>query len=223
MVSALRRDQIWREDAKTNFVGQTREEFIAGAAALLEDIQASLHREATEKRDANITRGLTTLEQLAEFFSEDKRYPGWVELNWSRPTGAALDKVVEQLKALKLTIRNTALDAAPAQGLPLHRRGGSGTDLRRSFLLIDVETIRRRCSLLRRRFAFELRWLTTCGSGAAWHIRAHASLHAPCCSPAARRRHCATQGTRCAFASTLARDRGITGRVRNAPHALLAG
>jgi prolyl-tRNA synthetase len=25
--------------------------------------------------------------------------------------------VVEQLKALKLTIRNTALDAAPAQGL----------------------------------------------------------------------------------------------------------
>ncbi|WCT78472.1 aminoacyl--tRNA ligase-related protein [Novosphingobium humi] len=117
MVSALRRDRIWREDAKTNFVGQSREEFVAGAAALLEDIQASLHREATEKRDANITRGLTTLAELAEFFAEDKRYPGWVELNWSRPTGAALDKVVEQLKALKLTIRNTALDAAPAQGL----------------------------------------------------------------------------------------------------------
>ncbi|WDF71589.1 proline--tRNA ligase [Novosphingobium sp. KACC 22771] len=117
MVSALRRDRIWREDAKTNFVGQSREEFVAGAAALLDDIQASLHREATEKRDANITRGLTTLAQLAEFFAEDKRYPGWVELNWSRPTGDALEKVVEQLKALKLTIRNTALDAAPAEGL----------------------------------------------------------------------------------------------------------
>ena len=37
-------------------------------------------------------------------------------LNWSRPTGAALDAVVERLKALKLTFRNVALDAAEAQG-----------------------------------------------------------------------------------------------------------
>jgi prolyl-tRNA synthetase len=56
MVSALRRDQIWREDAKTNFVGQTREEFIAGAAALLEDIQASLHARRP-KSETPISRG----------------------------------------------------------------------------------------------------------------------------------------------------------------------
>jgi prolyl-tRNA synthetase len=116
-VSALRRDDLWRADAKVNFVGQSREDFIAAAPALLADIQANLHAQATAKRDANITRGLTTLAQLADFFAEDKKYPGWVELNWSRPTGAALDKVVEQLKALKLTIRNTAMDAAPAEGV----------------------------------------------------------------------------------------------------------
>ena len=41
-------------------------------------------------------------------------YPGWAEVQWSRPEGAALDQVVEQLKALKLTFRNVPLDAAPA-------------------------------------------------------------------------------------------------------------
>ncbi|MDE1917569.1 MAG: proline--tRNA ligase [Sphingomonadales bacterium] len=117
MVSAVRRDRLWKEDGKVNFVAQTRDDFIAAAAAELESIQASLYAEATARRDANITRGLTTLDELATFFSDDKRYPGWVELNWSRPTGAALEKVVEQLKALKLTIRNTPLDAAPAEGL----------------------------------------------------------------------------------------------------------
>jgi prolyl-tRNA synthetase len=117
MVSSVRRDRLWKDDGKVNFVAQTRDEFVAAAAAEIESIQTSLHTEATARRDANITRGFTTLDELATFFAEDKRYPGWVELNWSRPTGAALDKVVEQLKALKLTIRNTAIDAQPAQGL----------------------------------------------------------------------------------------------------------
>jgi len=116
MVSAVRRDRVWKDDGKVNFVGQTRDAFIAAAAAELESIQASLHAEATARRDANITTGITSLDALASFFAEDQRYPGWVELNWSRPTGAALDKVVEQLKALKLTIRNTDLNAAPAEG-----------------------------------------------------------------------------------------------------------
>lgn len=115
-VSALRRDRLWREDAKVNFVGQTREAFIAAAADELASIQASLHAEATAKRDANIVRGLTSVAELAEFFAEDKKYPGWVELAWSRPTGAALDAVVEQLKALKLTIRNTPLGGRPVEG-----------------------------------------------------------------------------------------------------------
>jgi len=116
-VSALRRDRLWREDAKVNFVGQSREAFIAAAADELASIQASLHAEATAKRDANIVRGLTSVAELAEFFAEDKTYPGWVELAWSRPTGAALEAVVEQLKALKLTIRNTPLGGRPVEGI----------------------------------------------------------------------------------------------------------
>ncbi|RVU06246.1 proline--tRNA ligase [Novosphingobium umbonatum] len=115
-VSALRRDALWREDAKVNFVAQAKEAFIAAAAAELESIQANLHAQATAQRDANITRGLTTLDELAAYFGEDKKYPGWVEMGWSRPTGAALDKVVEQLKALKLTIRNTPMDGRPVEG-----------------------------------------------------------------------------------------------------------
>jgi prolyl-tRNA synthetase len=110
-VSALRRDRLWREDGKVNFVGQAREEFIAAAAAELESIQQALHAEATTRRDGQIERGVTTLEGLATFFAENARYPGWVELGWSRPTGAALEEVVQKLKALKLTIRNTPMNA----------------------------------------------------------------------------------------------------------------
>ena len=44
------------------------------------------------------------------------RYPGWVEVQWSKPTGAALEKVVERLKEHKLTIRNVPMDAAPVDG-----------------------------------------------------------------------------------------------------------
>ncbi|MBV8237673.1 MAG: proline--tRNA ligase, partial [Sphingomonas sp.] len=35
---------------------------------------------------------------------------------WSRPTGAALDQVVERLKALKLTIRNAPVDQGATDG-----------------------------------------------------------------------------------------------------------
>jgi prolyl-tRNA synthetase len=68
-----------------------RDEFVAAAAACWRDPAHAAHA-GHPRRDAAITRGITTLAALAEYFSEDKRYPGWVELNWSRPTGAALDK-----------------------------------------------------------------------------------------------------------------------------------
>jgi prolyl-tRNA synthetase len=35
--------------------------------------------------------------------------PGWVDVAWSRPTGAGLEAVVERLKAMKLTIRNAPM------------------------------------------------------------------------------------------------------------------
>ncbi len=115
-VSAVRRDRLYREDGKVNFVGQSREEFLAAAAGELEDTQRSLHTEATERRDAQIHRGVTDFAGLEAFFSADQRYPGWVEVLWSRPTGAALDAVVTKLKALKLTIRNTPMNGEPVSG-----------------------------------------------------------------------------------------------------------
>ena len=59
---------------------------------------------------------MTSFDELAAFFGDDRKYPGWAEVQWSRPTGAALDKVTERLKALKLTFRNVPLGAAPADG-----------------------------------------------------------------------------------------------------------
>jgi len=115
-VSVLRRDRLWRADGKPAFAGEAREGFVARAAAELEDIQRSLHEEARARRDGQIVRGFASLEALRAHFAEDQRYPGWVELGWSRPTGAALEKVVEVLKALKLTIRNTPMGAPAPTG-----------------------------------------------------------------------------------------------------------
>jgi len=115
-VSVLRRDRLWRADAKPNFLAQAKEEFLAGAAGELEDIQRSLFAEALARRDASIKRGIDSFDALAAFFGEDQRYPGWVELGWARPTGAELDAVVAQLKALKLTVRNTPMGGEPVSG-----------------------------------------------------------------------------------------------------------
>ena len=116
-VSAVRRDRLWQDNGKVNFAAMSRENFIAQATQEIESIQHSLHAEATARRDAQIVRGIDTLDGLKAFFSDDQKYPGWVELGWSRPTGAALEAVVEVLKGLKLTIRNTPLGAAKPEGV----------------------------------------------------------------------------------------------------------
>ena len=115
-VSVVRRDRLYRDDGKVNFVGQDRDQFLARAAAELTDIQSSLLGEATQRRDAQISRDVSDMAGLEAYFAESNRYPGWVELGWSRPTGAALDAVVQKLKTLKLTIRNTPMDGAAVSG-----------------------------------------------------------------------------------------------------------
>jgi prolyl-tRNA synthetase len=115
-VSVLRRDRLWREDGKANFVGMAQDAFAASVPGELEAIQSALFEDARARRDAQIVRDIDSVAGLEAYFSEDKAFPGWGELGWSRPTGAALDKVVEQLKALKLTIRNTPMEAAPVSG-----------------------------------------------------------------------------------------------------------
>tara|TARA_A100001391_G_scaffold129559_1_gene88693 strand:+ start:38531 stop:40075 length:1545 start_codon:yes stop_codon:yes gene_type:complete len=116
-LAVLRRDAIWNmETGKSAFTYPLREDFVAGAAELLAEIQQALYVEAAERRDANITRGVTSMDEVSAHFAEDVKYPGWLEVQWSKPTGSALDKVVEQLKALKLTLRNVPRDSEPADG-----------------------------------------------------------------------------------------------------------
>jgi prolyl-tRNA synthetase len=114
--AVLRRDRLWNDAAKPNFAFTPRDEFASHAAALLQEIQQALYEEAAQRRQANVVRDIASLDALKDYFAEDQRYPGWAEVQWSRPEGAALDKVVEQLKALKLTFRNVPLDAAAADG-----------------------------------------------------------------------------------------------------------
>jgi prolyl-tRNA synthetase len=119
-LAVLRRNALWNEETgKPAFQFLSREGFSSQAPSLLEKIQQELFAEAEARREANIDRSITTLAGLAEYFGEDRRYPGWAEIQWSRPTGAALDGVVEQLKALKLTLRNVPLGVAPADGMCL--------------------------------------------------------------------------------------------------------
>ena len=113
-VSVLRRDRLYKDDGKLDSAIVAKDDFVASAAQMLVDIQAALHGEANAFLSRNINRDVTDLDGLKAWFSADK--PGWLEVQWSKPTGAALDKVVETLKGLKLTLRNVPMDAAPADG-----------------------------------------------------------------------------------------------------------
>jgi len=112
--AVLRRDQLYKEDGKLATAFTPRGEFVAAAAAILEDIQSGLYAQAKERMEANIRRDVSDL--AAHFAGDEAGFAGWVEVQWAKPSGAALDKIVEQLKALKLTMRNSPLNAAPADG-----------------------------------------------------------------------------------------------------------
>jgi prolyl-tRNA synthetase len=113
-VSMIRRDRLYTPEGKLDSVAMPHAAFAGAAGALLEEIQMVLFSAAKARLDANIVRDVTDL--AAHFKGGDDKFAGWVELQWARPTGDALDKVVAQLKALKLTIRNAPVTAAPADG-----------------------------------------------------------------------------------------------------------
>jgi len=84
---------------------------------LLAEIQQALYDEAKARLTANIRTDLTSFDQVADYFGqvsdedeETAAFKGWVRAPWSRPTGEELEKVVEKLKALKLTLRNAPSD-----------------------------------------------------------------------------------------------------------------
>jgi len=113
-VSVLRRDRLYNDAGKLASEIMARDAFVAGAAESLRAYQAAIHGEAKDRLEANIRRDVTQLDALAKAFEGDK--PGWVEVEWAKPTGAALEKVVQWLKGEKLTLRNTPIEAAPANG-----------------------------------------------------------------------------------------------------------
>ncbi len=76
-------------------------------------ILAGLSNQA--RLDANIAPA-NDWAQVEAHFAEGAKNPGWLEVQWSRPTGPALDAVVERLKTLKLTLRNAPAGQAAADG-----------------------------------------------------------------------------------------------------------
>ena len=53
------------------------------------------------------------LDALKAYFKASKT-PGWALVQWAKPTGAELEKVVQWLKGEKLTLRNVPTDAEAA-------------------------------------------------------------------------------------------------------------
>ncbi|MFT3731493.1 MAG: proline--tRNA ligase [Hyphomicrobium sp.] len=120
-VTFMRRDRL-RDGDKVISSTMPRAEFVAGATALLKEIQASLFADAKARLDNNIITNFKSFEELAEYFGpgeaddEGGAFKGWVRVPWSRPEGAALEKIADRLKALKLTIRNAPLGQQNPEG-----------------------------------------------------------------------------------------------------------
>ncbi|MEO9469226.1 proline--tRNA ligase [Parasphingorhabdus sp.] len=115
-VSMIRRDALYKENGKLDSHIQSKGDFVAQAASLLEEIQSGLHSEARVRLDSNITRGFAEYSEVQTFYKENKKYPGWLEVQWCKATGDELDQIEDRLKKLKLTFRNVPQDAAPVDG-----------------------------------------------------------------------------------------------------------
>jgi prolyl-tRNA synthetase len=113
-VSVIQRTELYTSEGKLNATIMPRAEFVAQAATLLENVQADLSNDANKWLQSNIARDVSDLS--THFRGSEDQVVGWVDLQWSRPTGAGLMKILEQLKALKLTMRNVPMDAAPVDG-----------------------------------------------------------------------------------------------------------
>ncbi len=113
--AVIRRDRLYQESGKLATDFQERGAFVDWVGPALESIQVNLHAEARGRMHTNIARDVTDLSK--HFKGSEDKVVGWAEVQWARPTGAALDKIVERLKGLKLTVRNAPIDAAPADGV----------------------------------------------------------------------------------------------------------
>lgn len=116
-ISLIDRSHLYNENGKIAFQSIPQQEFIDNATDRLEATQEALYSEAKLRLDDNIHRHITDFSELEEFFAKSNKNRGWLEVQWAKPSGEELDKVVERLKKLKLTIRNAPQNAAAADGL----------------------------------------------------------------------------------------------------------
>ncbi|GLQ57186.1 aminoacyl--tRNA ligase-related protein [Devosia nitrariae] len=114
-VTFIRRDRLYGEDGQPSNASLDIDSFAGQAGMTLDELQQGLFDEASERLERGIRRDISDLGALKEHF-EGTKHPGWVEVEWARPTGADLEQIVGQLKALKLTLRNVSMNAAPATG-----------------------------------------------------------------------------------------------------------
>jgi prolyl-tRNA synthetase len=112
-VSVIRRNKLYTENGKLDSCAIAKDEFLIQSAPLIEEIQMDLYTEAKARLDNNIRPDIT---DLKSYFKSENKFAGWVEVQWCRPTGHELTKIVEQLKSLKITMRNTPIDAVTADG-----------------------------------------------------------------------------------------------------------
>jgi len=115
-VSMIDRTALYNDNGKIAFQTISKEEFIEGASERLEVIQTSLYAEAKKRLEDNIHKNINDFSSVETFFDETVTNPGWLEVQWCRPTGEELEKVVERLKKLKLTIRNVPQNAETPEG-----------------------------------------------------------------------------------------------------------
>jgi len=115
-VSVLRRDVLYDMQGKLRPEFIRREELAERVTAILTSIQKDMLDTAKQRRDLNIDASILSLDGLREYFRAGSK-PGWALVQWAKPTGAALDKVIEWLKGEKLTLRNVPSDAEAADGL----------------------------------------------------------------------------------------------------------
>ena len=126
-VAVIRRDRLYRADGKLESAIGPRADFVGAVAGTLEDIQRALHEEAGERLRGSITP-LSDWAAVEAMFSGQEVNPGWADVAWSRPTGAALDAVVERLKALKLTVRNAPRGQTGHPDAPCIFTGGTAVE-----------------------------------------------------------------------------------------------
>ena len=86
-----------------------------------------LERMASERLKASISP-VDDWAGVEAMFADSAAKPGWADVAWSRPTGAELDKVVERLKSLKLTIRNAPMGQTGHPGAPCIFTGGPAVE-----------------------------------------------------------------------------------------------